>query len=176
MLCDKYQTFICHTNIINLICLLHLEILLFHYIMTDTDKFKKIMKKFFKQLRLWAKNENNKEQLQSLDSQETKIDIGMNIDCRGSIRLFLNNIYPYASQILEGNDEYFLSNNIEIDSEFHKLQDQLREWWPNLREDRKEYVRKHVKLLVMLGAISIKHEAIRAIINLHRDPDNPLIF
>lgn len=144
--------------------------------MSDTGKFKNVMKKLLKQLRTWAKEDCNKQQLKALDTYETKIDMGMSVDCRGSIGLFVDSVVPYAEHILEGNDSYFMDTDIEVESEYMKLQSQLREWWPAFDEDRKDYIRKQIKLLVMLGTIAVKHEELRQVINLYRDPGNPLVF
>lgn len=144
--------------------------------MSDTGKFKNVMKKLLKQLRSWAQQENNRQQLKALDTYETKIDLGMSVDCRGSIGLFVDSIEPYAGHILSGDDSYFMYTNLDVDSEYMKLQSQLREWWPAFDDDQKDYVRKQIKLLVMLGTIIVKHEGLRQIINEYRDPSNPLMF
>jgi len=144
--------------------------------MSDTAKFKNIMKKFLQQLRTWAKKENNRQQLKALDTYETKIDMGMSIDCRGSISLFIESVTPYAHHILEDNDEYFMGEDIDVESEYMKLQSQLREWWPGFDDDKKSFVRKYIKLLVMLGTIVSKNEELRQVINIYRDPGNPLMF
>lgn len=143
---------------------------------TDVDKFKATIKKLLTQLRTWAKADGNIGQQRALDSYETKISMGMSIDCRGSIGLFIDGIYPFATHILEDNDQYFMNCELESDEEYNKLQKQLKEWWPAFSEERKDFVRKHIKLMVMLGAIIIRHEGLRQVINLYRDPSNPLLF
>lgn len=144
--------------------------------MSDTGKFKNVMKKLLKQLRCWAKEDGNQQQLKALDTYETKIDMGMSVDCRGSIALFVDSIVPYAEHILSGNDSYFMDTKLEVESEYMKLQSQLREWWPAFDEEQKEFVRKQLKLLVMLGAIVDRNEELRQVINIYRDPGNPLVF
>lgn len=154
--------------------------------MSDVEKFKLTMKKLVSQLRTWAKADQNVNQMKALDSYETKIGISMSVDCRGTIGLFINAVYPYAHHIMQDNDQYFIQSDLSInyrtsgltdeDMEYNKLQQQLKEWWPAFSEEKKEFVRKHVKLLVMLGTLVVRNEKMRQIINEYRDPLNPLLF
>lgn len=139
---------------------------------TNIQKFRQTMNKLIEQLKQWSTHDQVKE----VAKFEMKISTGMKIDPRGSINLFVDSILPYAHEILMGNDEYFLTTDIGTGSEYAKLTQQLKAWWPDFSEEQKEHVRRKIKLLVMLGAIAIKHEELRLIINQYREVDNPIIF
>jgi hypothetical protein len=140
------------------------------------ENFRKTINKFFSKLRSWAKEKNNVEQLKLLDSYETKLQLGLKANFRGSVQMFIEGVFPYAHYILEGNDQFFLVNSISTNSEFSKLQDQLKKWWPEFNDRQKNFVRDHVKLLLMLGTLVVKHEELRLIINQYRKPNDPLVF
>lgn len=73
-------------------------------------------------------------------------------------------------------DQFFLDTDFEIESEFVELRSQMRSWWPDIDDEKKDFIRKRIKLLVMLGAICTKSEPLRVIINRFRDVDNPLVY
>lgn len=145
--------------------------------MTDIGKFRKTLEDMILQFRKWYKEGSiTREQVMAIDKFEYKLDAGMKINPRGSIALFVDSIREYANEILSDNDQFFMENDIEIESEFIELSDQIRSWWPDLIETNKDYIRKRIKLLVMLGAIVTKDEPLRKIINTFRDVDNPLVY
>jgi hypothetical protein len=140
--------------------------------LTDIGKFRKTLDDMLVQVKKWL----TREQLIAIEKFEYKLNAGMKIDPRGSINLFVDSIKEYSFQILSDNDQFFLETDFEIESEFVELRSQMRTWWPDLDEEKKDFIRKRVKLLVMLGAICTKNEGLRAIINQFRDEDNPLLF
>jgi hypothetical protein len=140
--------------------------------LTDIGKFRKTLDDMLVQVKKWL----TREQLIAIEKFEYKMNAGMKIDPRGSINLFVDSIKEFAFQILSDNDQFFLENDFEIESEFVELRSQMRNWWPDIDEEKKDFIRKRVKLLVMLGAICAKNEELRAIINQFRDVDNPLLF
>jgi hypothetical protein len=140
--------------------------------LTDIGKFRKTLDDMLIQIKKWL----TKKQSMAIEKLELKLSTGMKIDPRGSIVLFLDSIEPYAHHIMSDNDQFFLENNIEIESEFIEFHDQILLWWPELDEDKQEYIRKRIKLLLMLATIALKNESLREIINKYRDPENPLIF
>ena len=137
---------------------------------TPIGKFRERMDLFLKKMDTWVTSEQKKE----LDKFSTKYNLSMRANPRDTLVYFINEIEPHAHQIMLGNDEYFIKENIAIDSK--ELVAQLKQWWPLFDDDRKNYVRDHFKLLLMLGAIAIKHEPLRVIINKYRDPANPLVY
>lgn len=139
---------------------------------TPVGKFRKVLQKFLEELKTWG----TPEQLKELSKYEYRIDIGMKVDAKGSVGLFIESIEPYAAHIMQGDDDYFMNGNLDVDSEYMKLQSQLREWWPNLDHDKRDIVRNKLKLLLMLGTIAVQHENLRQLINNYRDPTNPLKF
>jgi hypothetical protein len=139
---------------------------------TSLGKFRSTLDKFMTYLKQGSSTEQRKE----IDKYEMKISTGMRIDPRGSVNLFVECVIPYADHILSGNDSFFLGSDLEVDTEYKTLHNQLQKWWPAFSEEQREQCRKFMKLLVMQGAIAVKHEELRQIINQHRDPSNPLIF
>ena len=117
-----------------------------------------------------------RDQIIAIEKFEYKLNAGMKIDPRGSINLFVDSIIDYAQEILSDNDKFFLDTDFKIESEFVELRSQMREWWPNVDKDKQDFIRKRIKLLVMLGAICTKNETLRVIINQFRDQDNPLVY
>ena len=141
--------------------------------LSDIGKFRKTLEDMITQFRSWP---ITREQIIAIDKLEYKLNAAMKIDPRGSISLFVESIIDYANEILSDNDQFFMETDIEIESEFIELRSQIRSWWPSLADDKKDYVRKRIKLLVMLGAIATKSEPLRKIINSYRDVDNPLVY
>jgi hypothetical protein len=139
---------------------------------TPIGKFRERMDMFLKKLDSWATTEQRKE----LEKFRMKYDIGMRANPRDTLCYFLNEIEPHAHEIMTGDDEYFLGENINIEAESQVLGNQLKKWWPCLVDEKKNYIRDQFKLLLMLGAIATKHEPLREIINSYRDPTNPLIY
>ncbi len=140
--------------------------------LTDIGKFRKTLEDMLTQVQKWL----TKQQVIAIEKFEFKLNTGMKIDPRGSILLFVDSIQPYAHHILSDNDQFFIENTIEIESEFIELHDQILAWWPELDDDKKDYIRKRIKLLVMIATIAVKNEPLRKIINTFRDSDNPLLF
>ena len=140
--------------------------------LTDVGKFRKTLDDMITHVKQWL----SREQIIAIEKFEYKLNAGMKIDPRGSINLFVDSIMEYAQEILSDNDNFFLDTDFEIESEFVELRSQMRKWWPNLDQDKQDFIRKRIKLLVMLGAICTKSEPLRQIINQFRDLDNPLVY
>jgi hypothetical protein len=140
--------------------------------LTDIGKFRKTLDDMITQVKQWL----TREQLIAIEKFEYKLNAGMKIDPRGSINLFVDSVKEFAFKILTDDDQFFLETDFDVDSEFVELRSQMRQWWPHLDEERKDFIRKRIKLLIMLGAICTKSEELREIINKFRDPDNPLCF
>lgn len=139
---------------------------------TDVGKFKNTMFKFINQLKQWGTPQQQKE----IEKYQFKIETGMKIDGKGSIGLFVDSVIPFAHHIMQGDDDYFLKEDLVEDSEYLQLHDQLKSWWPSLDEKQRSAIRNKVKLLLMLAAIAVKSEELRVVINEYRDPTNPLEF
>ena len=139
---------------------------------TDIGKFRKTLEDMISNVKQWL----SREQLIALDKFEYKLNAGMKIDPRGSINLFVDSVKEFAFEIMSDNEAFFISNDFTIDSEFVELRSQIRGWWPDISEDKKDYLRKRIKLLIMLGAICTKNDELRVIINKFRDPENPLVY
>lgn len=104
-----------------------------------------------------------------------KYDMGMKVNPRESITFFVDSIEPYADHIMRGDEEYFLREDL-ADDEYQDLSVQLKAWWPQLAENQRNYIKTQFKLLLMLGAIAVRNENIRHVINKYRDVDNPLRY
>ena len=140
--------------------------------MTDISKFRKTLDDMITQVKKWL----TREQLIAMDKFEYKLNAGMKIDPRGSINLFVDSVKEYAFEIMSDNEKFFIETDFKIESEFVELRSQIRGWWPDIDDEKKDYIRKRIKLLIMLGAICTKNEELRSIINQFRDADNPLTF
>jgi hypothetical protein len=140
--------------------------------LTDIGKFRKTLDDMIVQVKQWLE----RDQIIAIEKFEYKLNAGMKIDPRGSINLFVDSIIEYAHEILADNDKFFMDTDFEIESEFVELRAQIRSWWPKLDTEKQEYIRKRIKLLVMLGAICTKSEPLRQVINRFRDEDNPLEY
>lgn len=139
---------------------------------TPIGKFRKSMSTFLLKLREWA----NQDQLKELDKFELKYDMGMKVNPRNSLEYFVDTLAPFASQILQGDDDYFLRENIEVDDEYNVLSEQIKSWWPELEDHQRNYIKTQFKLLLMLGAIATKNQELRVIINSYRAPNNQLSY
>ncbi len=140
--------------------------------LTDIGKFRKTLDDMIAQVKQWLV----RDQIIAMEKFEYKLNAGMKIDPRGSINLFVESIIDYANEILSDNDAFFLDTDFKIESEFVELRSLMRLWWPILDEDKQDFIRKRIKLLIMLGAICTKNEPLRQIINKFRDEDNPLVY
>ena len=139
---------------------------------TPIGKFRKSMSTFLLKLREWA----NQEQLKELDKFELKYDMGMKVNPRNSLEYFVETLSPFADQILQGDDEYFLRENIEVDDEYNVLSEQIKSWWPELEDQQRNYIKTQFKLLLMLGAIATKNQDLKPVINRYRAPTNQLDY
>ena len=140
--------------------------------LSDIGKFRKTLEGMLYQVKQWL----SREKIIQIEKFEFKLTAGMKIDPRGSIKLFVDSIKPYAQQILSDNDKFFYENTIEVDSEFIELHELILAWWLEFDEAKKDYMRARIKLLVMIAAIAVKDEELRQLINTFRDADNPLVF
>lgn len=139
---------------------------------TNSGKFKNVLNQLITKL-----NEiGTEEQRRELQRHRMKIDAGMKINCKGTIGLFIDSVSPFADHILKEDDDYFMNTDFSQDSEFVKLHDQLKEWWPQLDDAQRTYIRNKVKLLLIIGALVCRDESLRQVINKYRDPSNPLVF
>ena len=132
------------------------------------------MAKFLDKLDEWA--QGNRDQQKELEKFKMKYDMGMRVNPRDSLLFFVDTIEPYADHIMQGDDEYFLCEHIEVDDEYNVLSQQLKLWWPELEDFQRNYVKKNFQLLLMLAAIATKHEGLRTVINRYRTPDNQLQY
>lgn len=139
---------------------------------TPIGKFRKSMSIFLLKLREWA----NQDQLKELDKFELKYDMGMKVNPRNSLEYFVETLTPFADQILQGDDDYFLRENIEVDDEYNVLSEQIKSWWPELEDHQRNYIKTQFKLLLMLGAIATKNQDLKPVINRYRAPTNQLDY
>lgn len=139
--------------------------------LTPIGRFRAQMELLLNKLTSWASPEQQKE----LEKFRLKYDMGMRADPRGTLNYFIDGVKPYATHIMEGNDTFFLREDM-VYEENQPLSRQLQAWWPKLDERKKTYIKDQFKALLMLGAIATRDEELREIINMFRDPANPLTF
>jgi hypothetical protein len=140
--------------------------------MTDIGKFRKTLDDMITQVKQWL----TRDQLITIEKFEYKLNAGMKVDPRGSVNLFVESVIEFAEKIFTDDEDFFMNSDFEIDSEFVQLRQQIRDWWPHMDNEKQDFIRKRMKLLIMLAAISTKNEPLRLIINKFRDEDNPLTF
>jgi hypothetical protein len=145
-------------------------------IQTPIAKFRESMGKFIIKLRVWAANDESGEQLKELDKIQMKYDMGMKVNPKASLVMFINALEPHADYILAGDESYLTDGHVQVEDEYNQLLSRVKCWWPQLDHKQKHYIKKQFQLLFMLGSMAIKHEGMRIIINRHRDVDNPLIW
>ena len=63
-----------------------------------------------------------------------------------------------------------------MDENYVSIVSKIKTIWTTLDNSGKNNIKRNFKLLLMLGAIAVKNEDLRLIINKHRDPANPLEF
>lgn len=139
---------------------------------TPIGKFRSCMTKFLDKLEEWA----NHDQMKALDKFKLKYNMGMKVNPRDSLVIFVDTLLPYADHIMKGDDEYFLNDHIEVEEEYHSLSQQLKTWWPALSDNQKNYIKNSFKLLLMLSAMATRNEELRNIINRYRTADNQLVY
>lgn len=139
---------------------------------TPIGKFRKVLDGFLDKLHVWANSDQKKE----LEKFRAKYEVGMKVNPRAVVGLFIEHCEPYSDQILRGDDDYFLREHIEVVDEFQDLIVQLKHWWPKLESTQHRYIKDQIKLLLMLGAIATRNETIRQVINKYRSVDNQLSF
>jgi len=138
---------------------------------TPIGKFRSVMDKFFTRLESYVDQTLAKD----LCKFKTKYELGMKASPRDTVTLFVTSLRPYARQIMEGRDSFFLKE-LAVEDDYASLGESIRALWPTLGDDVHDYIRNQFKLLLMLGTIAIKDDDLRLIINEYRDPANPLEF
>jgi hypothetical protein len=142
--------------------------------LTPIGKFRNSMTKFLGKLDEWALSDH--VQKKEIEKFKIKYNMGMQANPRGSLVYFTQLIEPYAHHILQGDDDYFLGDHVDVDDEYHALSQQLKSWWPTLSDYQRNYVKKTFQLLLMQSAIATGHQGLRAVINQYRTPDNQLVY
>lgn len=140
---------------------------------TDIGKFRALMDKMIKYLEECVPNDKE------LEKQKLKLETGMKSNPRGTIEMFVDSVTPHADHILQGDDSYFIDKDaasLGVDATYLQFAEKLKTLWTKLTEDQQERVKNFFKLLLMLGAIVTKNEALRVLINKYRDPSNPLLY
>lgn len=135
-------------------------------------KFKTTIINMMNQLEQWVPRDLE------LEKHRMYLETALAANPRGTINLYMENMKPYASHIMEGDDMFFLKSNTEemVDSEYVRLGERIKVIWKGLDDTQRNNLKKYSKLLLILGAIATKNENIRQIINKYRDPTNPLVF
>jgi hypothetical protein len=139
---------------------------------TPTKKFRQALDQFIANVMSWGTPEQQKE----LQKVNFKLSAAFKINAKGAIGLFVEGILPYARNVFMNDWDYFLSNHIKVDQEFNQLQEKIKQWWPQFTDEQQNSAAMSLKLLIMYGAIALRNEQLRAIINEFRDVDNPLVF
>ncbi len=147
----------------------------FNYMTTPFGNFKTQLNRTFNDVESWTSNPE-------MEKYKLKIQMGLKVNVRDTVELFMDSITPYANEILLGNDEFFLSlNSSEIEglaqsNEIDSLINTVKLLWKSISIRKQKQLKNHFKLLIMLGAIATSNETLRQIINKHRHKDNPLTY
>jgi hypothetical protein len=141
---------------------------------TPSGKFRAKMLNLMKTLQQEC---TEKEQIRELEKFKIKFEVGMSANPLATIDLFIRHLTPFAEQILLEDEQFFLTLSVDTqDASDSLLIDNLRKWWHILSDECRDHVKKSIKLLLMLGTIAIKNQALVDVINKYREPDNPLIL
>ena len=139
--------------------------------MTSIGKFKNHLQITIQDIKSYLDNDNE------FNLHEFKINTAMSIDPRSSVKWFMDCLVPFADEILKGNDSFFLQTEFgDMDENYVSIVSKIKTIWTTLDNSGKNNIKRNFKLLLMLGAIAVKNEDLRLIINKHRDPANPLEF
>lgn len=114
-----------------------------------------------------------------IEKYKMKLNTGLQANPRMVVEYFVECIEDYADHILQGDDAYFTGmnyNQMDMDDNYVKLSLKIKTIWSNITADQQEKIKRYFKLLVMLGAIAVRSERLRQVINKYRDPANPLMF
>ena len=123
-----------------------------------------------------------------MDKAKIKVFTALKINIRGCVEMFMEHITPYAGEILDGNENFFIkldineemnnagANDNAMASELHRIRERVKAHWDTLKSKQRISLKNHFKLLVMLGAIATRNETIRLEINKRRSSNNPLNF
>jgi hypothetical protein len=138
---------------------------------TPIGKFKLKLNDMFTQLEAWIPRDSE------LEKQKMLIDAGMFADPRGTVIKFMDGVSPYADHIMKEDDDFFINNTENlVDSEDIQLCMKIKNLWLTLDDTKQSTLKKYFKLLLILGTIATRNQATLSIINMYRDPANPLSF
>ena len=137
---------------------------------TDIGKFKDQIENLIQIITRVSPNDLEIEKL------KIKINLGLSANPRDFAKLFSAGSEEFANEILTGNDRYFIESSQKIDSAYDQVVNKLKATWKIIDDTDKEKVRRCFKLLVIISCMIAKNESVRAIINSHRNPTNPLLF
>lgn len=101
------------------------------------------------------------EQLESLSDNDlelktykNKVEMGMKVNPRDCVVLFIDFVGEYADQIMSGNDEFFTTmsdDNLGISNEYASLSRKIRSLWSTFDDESKTSMRNFFKLLIYYG-------------------------
>ena len=140
---------------------------------SDIAKFRDQLDKFFRLL--------EPDCAKDLELQTCKeaFLLGMKINPRDSVNLFISNIGLHADKILLGDETFFLQadeTELGIDPLYLNLAKRIKILWVTKDAASKNTIKNFFKILLILGVIVVRDEKLRLIINKYRDPANPLVF
>ena len=144
---------------------------------SDIGKFKEQIYNLIDYLKEISKNDSTIEKI------AIKANLGISANPREVIKLFAEEITPFADQMLTGNDGFFLdktdffkAKNEEDSNMFNDIITNLKTLWIKFSIEEREKVIRYFKLLIILSCLVTKSEELRSIINKYRDIKNPLVF
>lgn len=144
---------------------------------SDITKFKTQMNKLIADIHWFISEVELTPDIKIIKQKCEIVERVLGINPRDFIVLFIRNISPYAHQILKGDDAFFISSGKDlVVSDYSEFIDSLCKLWADLCETKRQLIKQHFKLLLMIGAITLKDEPLRLIINQYRNESNPLIY
>jgi len=132
---------------------------------TDLSKFKEQLTSLLEFIKELYSDDKD------LDKIKIKVCLLLDSNPRAVANMFVENLTPFAKQILNDNDEYFLQMDYETDGEnnFNQVINKLKSYWTNMNNDNKDKIKKYFKILLFLGCMTTKNEELRNILNLYRE-------
>jgi len=106
--------------------------------------------------------------LKELEKSKMLVQTGMFANPRGTVSEIVNGIRPHASQILLGDESFFLESDaseLGLNDNYSHLMQPVKELWQVLDGKNKDRIKNKLRVLLMLGVIAIRDESLRQIIN-----------
>jgi hypothetical protein len=109
-------------------------------------KFNKMIDNFLSELHTILPNEKDIVIFQS------QLSVATMLNEKKILNSFVEFVYPYKNHILEKNEDFFMSDTIDVDKDYLSDSIHLKELWKTkLSDENKEVVWKYFQVMVLLS-------------------------